>query len=77
MGLPRRRRRGARRYGTIYTTKPLRRGTDIDRARPWRALRDLKVADVMQAFRPRSPLPGPGPQVAAPAGGRPWLCPAR
>ena len=25
-------------YGTIYTTKLLRRGTDIDRATPWRAL---------------------------------------
>lgn len=39
-------------YGTIYTTKLLRRGTDIDRATPWRALQDLKVADAMQAFRP-------------------------
>ena len=24
-------------YGTIYTTKLLRRGTDIDQAAPWRA----------------------------------------
>ena len=39
-------------YGTIYTTKLLRRGTDIDRATPWRALQDLKVADAMQAFHP-------------------------
>ncbi len=38
-------------YGTIYTTKLLRRGTDIDRATPWRALQDLKVADAMQPFR--------------------------
>jgi chloride channel protein, CIC family len=37
-------------YGTIYTTKLLRRGTDIDRATPWRALQDLKVADAMNAF---------------------------
>jgi CIC family chloride channel protein len=37
-------------YGTIYTTKLLRRGTDIDRATPWRALQDLKVADAMQPF---------------------------
>jgi chloride channel protein, CIC family len=37
-------------YGTIYTTKLLRRGTDIDRATPWRALQDLKVADAMRAF---------------------------
>jgi CIC family chloride channel protein len=39
-------------YGTIYTTKLLRRGTDIDRATPWRALQDLKVSDAMQAFKP-------------------------
>jgi CIC family chloride channel protein len=38
-------------YGTIYTTKLLRRGTDIDRATPWRILQDLKVADAMQAFQ--------------------------
>ncbi len=42
-------------YGTIYTTKLLRRGTDIDRATPWRALQDLKVTDAMQPLRP--PLP--------------------
>jgi chloride channel protein, CIC family len=45
-------------YGTIYTTKLLRRGTDIDRATPWRALQDLKVADAMQAFRPPFVLAG-------------------
>ena len=39
-------------YGTIYTTKLLRRGTDIDRSTPWRALSDLKVADAMQPIRP-------------------------
>jgi CIC family chloride channel protein len=44
-------------YGTIYTTKLLRRGTDIDRATPWRALADLKIADAMRPFR--SPLPVP------------------
>ncbi len=38
-------------YGTIYTTKLLRRGTDIDRATPWRALQDLKVADAMQPLQ--------------------------
>jgi CIC family chloride channel protein len=37
-------------YGTIYTTKLLRRGTDIDRATPWRALADLKVGDAMHPF---------------------------
>ena len=39
-------------YGTIYTTKLLRRGTDIDRTTPWRALSDLKVAQAMRPFRP-------------------------
>ncbi len=39
-------------YGTIYTTKLLRRGTDIDRSAPWRALQDLKVADGFQPFQP-------------------------
>jgi chloride channel protein, CIC family len=38
-------------YGTIYTTKLLRRGTDIDRAAPWRAFADLKAADAMRPFR--------------------------
>jgi CIC family chloride channel protein len=40
-------------YGTIYTTKLLRRGTDLDRSTPWRALQDVKVADAMR------PLPEP------------------
>jgi chloride channel protein, CIC family len=44
-------------YGTIYTTKLLRRGTDIDRTTPWRALSDLTVASVMRPFR--TPLPVP------------------
>ena len=44
-------------YGTIYTTKLLRRGTDIDRATPWRALSDLKIADAMRPFRPPLPVP--------------------
>ena len=44
-------------YGTIYTTKLLRRGIDIDRAAPWRALQDLKVADAMRAFGPPLPVP--------------------
>lgn len=49
-------------YGTIYTEKLLRRGTDIDRAAPWRVLGDLKIDDVMRRFR--SPLPVP-PDSAA------------
>jgi chloride channel protein, CIC family len=37
-------------YGTIYTTKLLRRGQDIDRAAPWRAFGDLKAGDAMRRF---------------------------
>ncbi len=37
-------------YGTIYTTKLLRRGYDIDRAAPWRAFGDLKAAGAMRPF---------------------------
>ena len=45
-------------YGTIYTTKLLRRGTDIDRATPWRALQDLKVADAMRPLAVPLPVAG-------------------
>jgi chloride channel protein, CIC family len=56
-------------YGTIYTTKLLRRGTDIDRSAPWRALLDLKVTDVMRPLQPALPvLPG---TAAATAQGTP------
>jgi hypothetical protein len=54
-------------YGTIYTTKLLRCGTDIDRTTPWRALSDLKVADAMRPLRharvgrPRLPSPSARP----------------
>ena len=41
---------GALSYGTIYTTKLLRRGQDIDRAAPWRAFADLRAADAMRPF---------------------------
>jgi chloride channel protein, CIC family len=37
-------------YGTIYTTKLMRRGRDIDRAAPWRAFGDLNAADAMRPF---------------------------
>jgi CIC family chloride channel protein len=47
-------------YGTIYTTKLLRRGTDIDQAAPWRAVADLKITDVMRPFRPALPVPPGG-----------------
>jgi CIC family chloride channel protein len=52
-------------YGTIYTTKLLRRGTDIDRAAPWRAVQDLKITDVMRPFPAALPVPPDG------AGGSP------
>ena len=62
-------------YGTIYTTKLLRRGTDIDRATPWRALADLKVTDAMHPFRVPLPAGGDGssaddgfPELAVVAG---------
>jgi chloride channel protein, CIC family len=42
-------------YGTIYTTKLLRRGQDVDRAAPWRVFADLKAADAMRPFA--APLP--------------------
>ena len=39
-------------HGTIYTTKLLRRGIDIDRPRPQTALQVLTVADAMQPLAP-------------------------
>ena len=56
-------------YGTIYTTKLLRRGTDIDRTTPWRALADLKIADAMRPFRQPLPVPPPAPPSSARADG--------
>ena len=60
-------------YGTVYTTKLLRRGHDIDRAAPWRAFGDLKAADAMRPFsEPLAVAAGPagdggreGPDLAA------------
>jgi CIC family chloride channel protein len=57
-------------YGTIYTTKLLRRGTDIDQAAPWRAVADMKITDIMRPFRPPLPVP-PGGTVPAGHGGSP------
>ena len=37
-------------HGTIYTTKLLRRGTDIDRTTPTHAFDELTVAEAMHAF---------------------------
>jgi CIC family chloride channel protein len=54
-------------YGTIYTTKLLRRGTDIDRVTPWRVLQDLKVADAMRAFPEPLAAAGHGNGTRVPA----------
>jgi chloride channel protein, CIC family len=50
-------------YGSIYTTKLLRRGIDIDAATPWRVLRDLKVNDVMRQPGSVPPARAAAPQV--------------
>ena len=44
-------------YGTIYTTKLLRRGTDIDRPTPSSVFQVLSVADVMQPLARLDGLP--------------------
>ncbi|WP_210414825.1 chloride channel protein [Microlunatus elymi] len=49
-------------YGTIYTTKLLRRGQDIERTAPWRAFTDLTAVGAMR--RLRTPLPVPTEKVA-------------
>jgi len=57
-------------YGTIYTTKLLRRGTDIDRPAPAHAFQDLKVSDAMHPFpAPLAVPPGPGDTGQRPAPG--------
>jgi chloride channel protein, CIC family len=47
-------------YGTIYTTKLLRRGTDIDRTPSADPFEDLTAADAMRPF-PAPPPTGTGP----------------
>ena len=57
-------------YGTIYTTKLLRRGTDIDRTPSADPFEDLTAADAMRAFQPALPAaPGTSslPSVGHPA----------
>lgn len=55
-------------YGTIYTTKLLRRGQDIDRSAPWRAFTDMKANDAMRALSTPLSLPtghhNPNPEQA-------------
>jgi CIC family chloride channel protein len=61
-------------YGTIYTTKLLRRGTDIDHVPSADPFEDLTAADVMRPFQPALPagarLSG---QPGLPATGHPAL----
>jgi CIC family chloride channel protein len=45
-------------YGTIYTTKLLRRGIDVDRAAPWRAFADMKAGQAMRSFTVPLPVTG-------------------
>ena len=56
-------------YGTIYTTKLLRRGIDVDQAAPWRAFGDLKVREAMQQLG--TPLAVPDGNASAANGKRP------
>jgi chloride channel protein, CIC family len=56
-------------YGTIYSTKLLRRGIDIDRPAPEHAFQDLKVSDVMHPFPAPLAVPGPGDEGRQPASG--------
>jgi CIC family chloride channel protein len=67
-------------YGTIYTTKLLRRGQDVDRAAPWRAFGDLKAGDAMRRFAAPLVVDGHGdnrsngsrPQLSGLAGDITW-----
>jgi CIC family chloride channel protein len=54
-------------YGTIYTTKLLRRGTDIDRPNARPAFSDLTVTDAMHPFA--TPLDTTAPAVGGTDGG--------
>jgi CIC family chloride channel protein len=56
-------------YGTIYTIKLLRRGTDIDRVASTDPLEDLTAADAMRPFpAPLPAAPGPAPVPDSPQG---------
>jgi CIC family chloride channel protein len=66
-------------YGSIYTTKLLRRGIDIDRPRPGAELQTMTVADVMQKLpqanghgQPLGAAAGDGAAHAAADARKPW-----
>jgi chloride channel protein, CIC family len=50
-------------YGTLYTTKLLRRGQDIDRPVPIAVFGDLTAADVMRSYQPPLTVRWPEDQV--------------
>jgi chloride channel protein, CIC family len=54
-------------YGTIYTTKLLRRGTDIDRPAPAGVFQDLTVGDAMRPLAVSAPV-ADGAERHGPAG---------
>ncbi|MGI8449609.1 MAG: chloride channel protein [Streptosporangiaceae bacterium] len=60
-------------YGTIYTTKLLRRGIDVDQAAPWRTFGDLKVREAMQTLG--TPLTMPDGNASEAKGKSPELTP--
>jgi CIC family chloride channel protein len=61
-------------YGTIYTTKLLRRGTDIDRVPSADPFQDLTAADAMRRFpAPLAAANGPSGLPGGPAAGHPAL----
>jgi CIC family chloride channel protein len=51
-------------YGTIYTTKLLRRGQDIERTAPWRSFGTLTAQDVMRPSQRHLELPTEPPAAA-------------
>ena len=53
-------------YGTLYTTKLLRRGQDIDRPAPPLVFGDLRAADLMRSYQPPLTVRWPtGPVLSA------------
>ena len=58
-------------YGSVYTTKLLRRGIDIERPRPDNVLETLRVADVMQPVHAGNTLPRLNPHATRTSDPRP------
>ena len=58
-------------YGSVYTTKLLRRGIDIERPRPDNVLETLRVADVMQPVHTGNTLPRLNPRATRTSEPRP------